>query len=347
MLTAIIQRLHKARVEEAKKEILRDTLGAVGYGGDGRVPDEVSLIFSTASFAGPVFRMVLLGSIMALVRSRIDITRPSASPPMSHNHDLYPLTSAFFLEPSQPTFKTKKTNTPQKLVQTIQITTAQLSGKISPQDRSIVDAELSHFLSEIQIITPFLSTHLVETNTLLTRLANPPSSNLTKSDPTNSNLSSTLSTLQTNTTQSRANLSNLRAAVAKQSASLLALYTTLHETLILLLEQVLHGSISRHVRAQCTYLSLVAQGIEKKILILRKQVLGQVYTADVRMKLQQEIEDVEGEIRVCRGRLGRREGVLGQLEQLGRGLEKCAEDCKALRGEIGKTREEAERLEGA
>lgn len=81
--------------------------------------------------------------------------------------------------------------------------------------------------------------------------------------------------------------------------------------------------------------------------ILRKQVSGQVYTADVRMKLQRELEDVEGEIRVCRGRLGRREGVLGQLEQVGRGLEKCAEDCKALRGEIGKTREELERLEGA
>lgn len=65
MLIPIIQRLHKARVKEAKKEILRDTLGAVGYGGDGRVPDEVSLIFSTASFAGHVLRMVLLGSIMA------------------------------------------------------------------------------------------------------------------------------------------------------------------------------------------------------------------------------------------------------------------------------------------
>lgn len=58
MLTPIIQRLYKARVEEAKKEILRDTLGVVGNRDDGSLSDEVSSVSSTAGFSSIVFRMV-------------------------------------------------------------------------------------------------------------------------------------------------------------------------------------------------------------------------------------------------------------------------------------------------
>ena len=159
-------------------------------------------------------------------------------------------------------------------------------------------------------------------------------------------LSSSLHALKNSIITSRTNLSSSRASLTTQAVSLATLYTTAFETAIRILEQVIHGSVARHSKAQAAYLAIVAEGIEKKYLVLKAQVINNVYDTETRALLEESMEEVEGEIRRAWGVLRRREGWLGRLEGQGRGLEKIAEDVVALRAEIERVREEVERLEG-
>lgn len=85
--------------------------------------------------------------------------------------------------------------------------------------------------------------------------------------------------------------------------------------------------------------------MEKKFLILKAQVVSQVYDKETRVALEEKMGEVDGEMRRL-GREGRwREGVLGELEAKGRGLEKVAEDVRAVRWEIARVGEEVERVE--
>lgn len=106
----------------------------------------------------------------------------------------------------------------------------------------------------------------------------------------------------------------------------------------------MHGSIARGTRARAEYLSLVAEGLEKKLLLLEAGIAAQVYSADVRERLR-----LRGlEISKGNSEMKRREAELkGRLEVFEgiRGLAGIANVYTEVERERGRVEEEIARLE--
>ncbi|KAL1297925.1 hypothetical protein AAFC00_006438 [Neodothiora populina] len=246
---------------------------------------------------------------------------------------------------------------PEELQQVMQIVSAQLDGNVNDADGEIIDGEIEYFMEEIDTIAPVIGDHLqrnVELISTAAGLHHPiPRSfrggaktdcHLDPSDPPNDLLEHTTNlkiALDTN----RAALSASRIELGTQISSLLIIHTRLYETLIRVLEQVIHGKVARHTRAKAAYLAVVAEGMEKKFAVLKAQVVSQVYDKQTQQVLIHKMDEVQDEGRRVVNILRRREAMLEELESKGRGLEKVVEDVKAVKEEIAKVREEVERLE--
>ncbi|KAL1297924.1 hypothetical protein AAFC00_006438 [Neodothiora populina] len=226
---------------------------------------------------------------------------------------------------------------PEELQQVMQIVSAQLDGNVNDADGEIIDGEIEYFMEEIDTIAPVIGDHLQRNVELISTAADP-------SDPPNDLLEHTTNlkiALDTN----RAALSASRIELGTQISSLLIIHTRLYETLIRVLEQVIHGKVARHTRAKAAYLAVVAEGMEKKFAVLKAQVVSQVYDKQTQQVLIHKMDEVQDEGRRVVNILRRREAMLEELESKGRGLEKVVEDVKAVKEEIAKVREEVERLE--
>lgn len=82
----------------------------------------------------------------------------------------------------------------------------------------------------------------------------------------------------------------------------------------------------------------MAEGLSKKVLVTRGQVLGAVYDGEMRVVLGDKMEEVERGLAVLRRRVRERGVLLGELEQT-RGL-------RDVVNEVRRVREEGERISG-
>ena len=74
-----------------------------------------------------------------------------------------------------------------------------------------------------------------------------------------------------------------------------ALYRTVLETSIRILEQTIHGSVSRSTRAKADYLAIVAEGMNKKLQLQYNQLLVSTYSAEMQQALGAKSEGLERE----------------------------------------------------
>ena len=152
--------------------------------------------------------------------------------------------------------------------------------------------------------------------------------------------------LQAEVEEAKWQLNVKRIELASTLTQLLKTNAQLLQTAIRILEQVMHGSVGRHTRARAEHLATVGQGLEKRLLVARKTVAGQVYDGRAEEQLVRKKEEVDARSAGLRRRLRDREQWLDRLEGVA-GLKEAVEEMSRIKGEIGRVREEVERLERA
>ena len=141
-------------------------------------------------------------------------------------------------------------------------------------------------------------------------------------------------------------LHDSRIALANEAAALLTLHQKLYESIIRLLEQTVHGSVARGLRAHADYLASVAEGLDKKLRIMEGQILQQIYTPDVAEALKVREQELKGQNAERRRRLRKQEATLQGYES-GRGMKQLAETYSELLDETRKVKADLDRFKGA
>ncbi|KAI4743165.1 hypothetical protein E4T50_06441 [Aureobasidium sp. EXF-12298] len=226
-----------------------------------------------------------------------------------------------------------------ELRETAQIVSAQLDGKLDAQDEDIVQVEVEEFMSNIETVRAAVETHMEQNVMLLCQILDP-----TQQQPDPSTLPAQVQALQTEVEEAKWQLSVKRIELASTLTRLLKINAQLLQTAIRILEQVMHGSVGRHTRARAEHLATVGQGLEKRLLVARKTVAGQVYDGRAEEQLIRKKEEMDARSAGLRRRLRDREQWLERLEGVA-GLKEAVEEMSRIKGEIGRVKEEVGRLD--
>ncbi|KAI4716573.1 hypothetical protein E4T48_07244 [Aureobasidium sp. EXF-10727] len=226
-----------------------------------------------------------------------------------------------------------------ELRETAQIVSAQLDGKLDAQDEDIVQVEVEEFMSNIEIVRAAVEAHMEQNVVLLCQILDP-----TQQQPDPSTLPAQVETLQKQVEKAKWQLGVQRIELASTLTQVLKTNAQLLQTAIRILEQVMHGSVGRHTRARAEHLATVAQGLEKRLLVARKTVAGQVYDGRAEEQLVRKKEELDARSAGLRRRLRDREQWLERLEGVA-GLREAVEEMSRMKSEICRVREEVGRLE--
>lgn len=142
----------------------------------------------------------------------------------------------------------------------------------------------------------------------------------------------------------RSDLAATRLDITHETGRVHDLYKQILGNSIRLLEQEIHGSVSRASKAKAEYLAVVAEGMAKKLGIQHQQLLSQVYSNDLQDVLQERSEELSREERSTKRKL---DGAHEKLQQYraGRGMEGMANEYAEVLSETARVREEIARLE--
>lgn len=142
----------------------------------------------------------------------------------------------------------------------------------------------------------------------------------------------------------RSELAAARLEVNHEITQVHDLYKQILASSIRLLEQTIHGSVSRASKAKAEYLAIVAEGMAKKLGIQHQQLLSQLYSGDLQEELQERSAEMAREERSATRKCGEASEKLEQY-RAGRGMEDMADEYAAILSETARVREEIARLE--
>ncbi|KAF2803513.1 uncharacterized protein BDZ99DRAFT_453183 [Mytilinidion resinicola] len=233
----------------------------------------------------------------------------------------------------------KSDGLPPELHEVIEIICAQLNGQIPPEDRDILQDDTEYFLENIAPVSAAVSANLTATAEHLTRIANPLSS-----DPLDPTIlpSATLSLLDANIALTD-DLTTTRHSLATLAATLLTTHTTLLTSLIRILEQTVHGAVSRGTRAHAEQLAVKAD-------VLNAQASIHALTHPLPAPLAESLQEYSAAMEKEHMRLKTRERaalkMLKAYEDAGaKGMAEIAERFAEVGREVERVRGEIERLE--
>lgn len=270
------------------------------------------------------------------------------------------------LDLSTPATTTSKSKVPAKtpatlpteLLELILLLSSRLtSAPLPPSSKKLLEAtsQWTSLPSHLPQIGALLSTYLQTQALALARILSPTTnpSFLHRSIP---KLHDNIRTLQSENATKKTDLASRRAGLVSKTTTLLGLYHLATTLVILILEQSVHGSISRHIKAKAELLSLSAQELEFKAK--EKALRGEkmVYTEPVKGALQEYIRHLRDGRERLRERKKSAERVLwgygvGRKEEEG-GAEKekvmreIARVYGEMRREVREVGRDVERLKG-
>ena len=154
----------------------------------------------------------------------------------------------------------------------------------------------------------------------------------------------TLAELSKSVAAYKTDLAATRLDITHESGKVHELYRQVLTSSIRLLEQEIHGSVSRASKAKADYLAVVAEGMAKKLGIQHQQLLSQVYSNDLQEVLHERSEELSREDRSIRRKLDQAQEKLQQY-RAGRGMEGMADEYAEILSETARVREEITRLE--
>lgn len=142
----------------------------------------------------------------------------------------------------------------------------------------------------------------------------------------------------------RSEVATARLDIAHETSLLHELYKQIFSTSIRLLEQTIHGSVSRGSKAKAEYLAAVAEGMAKKLSVQHQQLLSQVYSNGVQAELRERSGGIAREERMARRKI---EVADERLEEYraGRGMEAMANEYAEISKETARVKDEIAKLE--
>jgi hypothetical protein len=146
------------------------------------------------------------------------------------------------------------------------------------------------------------------------------------------------------TLEAQGRISQTRLQLAHESTSLHTLYAQVLTASIRLLEQTIHGSVSRATKAHADYLALVAEGMSKKLGLQHAQLMTQLYSPEMQAFLQERSEETLREERTARRKADEAEETLRQYRS-NRAADAVAKEYAEIMAESERVRGEIERLQ--
>lgn len=140
-------------------------------------------------------------------------------------------------------------------------------------------------------------------------------------------------------------LSRLRLEMTQETLTTQSLYRQALETSIRILEQTVHGSLSRGTKAKADYLATVAEGMARKLQVQQGQLTAQTASPEFQAALERKMDDLEKEGLALR-RKGREAQELLARYRRTEGMEEVAREFAELVREREKVKKDIERLEG-
>jgi myosin heavy subunit len=162
--------------------------------------------------------------------------------------------------------------------------------------------------------------------------------------PPSTSLPALLKTSQTIISNSTQHLSQLRLDLTTQTLTTQNLHRTLLEAAIRILEQTVHGSLSRGTKAKADYLATVAEGMARKLQVQEVQLAAQTTSPEYQAALERKAESLEREAMGLRRRVREAEELLGRYRRT-EGMEEVAREYVEIVREREKVRADIERLE--
>jgi hypothetical protein len=217
---------------------------------------------------------------------------------------------------------------PTELLELILLLSSRLSSApLPPSSKKLLEAttQWTSLPSHLPQIGSLLSSHLQTQALALARILTPTTnpSYLHRSIP---KLHDSIKTLQSEITTKKRDLATRRAGLVSKTTTLLGLYHLATTLVILILEQSVHGSVSRNAKAHAELLSLTAQSLN--LQVKEKALRGEkmVYTEPVKSALHEYVRNLRDGRERLRERRKEAERVLwgygvGRTEEVG-GVEK-------------------------
>lgn len=156
-------------------------------------------------------------------------------------------------------------------------------------------------------------------------------------------LPATIRTLKDTVHDTEAQLNEHRLQLAQEAVKIHELYRQIMEGSINILEQVIHGSVARGAKAKADYLSLVAEGMDKKLRIQHAQLVPELYSPDTIKALDAKVNDLQVETRSAKRKMREAEEKLDAYRHAG-GMEGLAKEYADVLKESKKVKADIERL---
>lgn len=200
------------------------------------------------------------------------------------------------------------------------------------------------FKENIALIALVVSHAAAEDITALARLLSP--SPERESKPLDwRDLPSRIQTLQSQTAEAYATITSTRLALIHQTSTLHTLHRRAMELSIRILEQTIHGSVSRATKAKAEYLATVSRAMSTKVQTQVNSLMAQTQSEEVQGALREKVEALERESVGLRRKVREAEE---RLEEYGRerAVEGMAREYAEVLRETERVRGDVERLEG-
>ncbi|KAK8248310.1 hypothetical protein HDK77DRAFT_481727 [Phyllosticta capitalensis] len=237
---------------------------------------------------------------------------------------------------------------PEELHEATVIAADQVNGRIPDHYQEILEPELDYFKENIEPVADLLEDSIISTAVQLCRIIDP---EFSADDPDFSILDDAPHILsrQREIEEQSASLGAHRAQLSDLAASIMQAQAELVETVVKVLEQTVHGTLARFLRAKAEHLAAVSEGLEKKLSIV---TLSQEPPASLQMALKKYKEHLSRE----KSHLSHREEIaqdrLDAFAEAGQGrgssdlMKQIAQRYVEIEDEIQKVRHEMDKLDG-
>lgn len=235
------------------------------------------------------------------------------------------------------------------------IVAAVLDGQVADEDRYLLQDDLKKFqvyhLPRTEQLSQANATkdNVKQINAALAKILQQDASVLvniiaTDDKTASKHLSTTIKALKSSVSTDQAKLHDSRLVLAQEASRLHELHRQVIERSIRILEQTIHGSVARGVKAKADYLAMVAEGMNKKIELQRGQLLSQLFTPAFQEALQTKLDELQEANRLAKRKVREAEERLEDYEKV-QGMSNLAQEYAEVLKETDKVRSEIARLE--
>jgi hypothetical protein len=222
----------------------------------------------------------------------------------------------------------------------VTIIAAVLLSQVSREDSKLLREDIDRFRDHVKPIAKEIWKAALDDLVTLARIASP------QAQSDGDDLSGQIAQQRKDVARLTERLASVRLEIAHAAADVHDVYREAIEASIRVLEQTVHGSVSRSTKAKAEYLATVAEGMSKKLQLQRRQVQAQTNSGELQKVLQAKVEELNQESFMLRRRIREAEDNLAEYQEA-RALGGMASEYAALLEKKRRVMADISRLQGS